>query len=399
MLPSAARHARPVLRPLAAAAAFALALTGASAPDAAQAQVTDSAPLRQHLVARRQALAAHPSPAPETLRAQVTAESRSGVRRLRIGEFQHLSDSDRDFAGYGLGAGSWDSAVAVLASAIADAFATQAALRGVPIDHLDVVVASYPDDPAVARTRTVSYPRNLTYEAHIDSPAGDAELEALRQAVERASPVFNLIAESQPLAHGEVFHTPSPAARDPNLPPGLRDFLVEKRAAILRRQARPSAPPPTARPGQPRTPSLVAHARIEPHTGLRQTRAAGFLFVHDSGLQEGGYDLATTTEQHQLGVLGTCLTHIFEIQAATRQVVLDSLELRLEAQLTPRSDGGARYRDIRYGIHVESPASTDEINALRDAVETVCPVYNLLKDPQDIRGVIVRGRYVPPAGA
>jgi len=35
--------------------------------------------------------------------------------------------------------------------------------------------------------------------------------------------------------------------------------------------------------------------------------------------------------------------------------------------------------------------------ALRQAVETVCPIYNLLKDPQTITGRIVRARYEPSA--
>ena len=37
--------------------------------------------------------------------------------------------------------------------------------------------------------------------------------------------------------------------------------------------------------------------------------------------------------------MGTCLTHIFEIQAALRQVTLDSLEIRVQGTLTPRIGG------------------------------------------------------------
>jgi uncharacterized OsmC-like protein len=98
--------------------------------------------------------------------------------------------------------------------------------------------------------------------------------------------------------------------------------------------------------------------------------------------------------------MGTCLTHIFEIQAAQRQVVLDGLEITVEGTLTPRGADPAtppRLRDVHYTVHITSPASAQEIDGLRQAVEAVCPIYNLLKDPQTITGQIVRARYEPPA--
>jgi hypothetical protein len=82
-------------------------------------------PLRSYLAAKREAIQAQSAKpgAPTAIHAKVTAESRSGVRRLRIGptgEFQYISDSGRNYAGYNLGAGSWDSLVGTLASAVAD---------------------------------------------------------------------------------------------------------------------------------------------------------------------------------------------------------------------------------------------------------------------------------------
>lgn len=335
----------------------------------------------------------------QTLEARVTAESRSGVRRLRIRDFQYLSDSGRDFGGYNLGAGSWDTEVAVLASAIADEFVIQAAAQKIPVDGIDVLFTSHPDDPTAEKARKVAYPRNLSYVAYIDSPATDAQLEALRQAVEKTSPVLNLISAGYPIPHGEIILKPSPATRDSELPPGLRDFLVEKRGAILRRDRRAATNPPKPY-------ALRAVATVEPATGIRTTRTGdgNFQIVHDSRKEFGGYGLAPTVEEHQIGVLGTCLTHIFEIQAATKQVVLDSLEVRVEGQLTPRIGSGAaqppRYQGIKYTVHIESPATAAQIDGLRQAVEATCPVYNLLKDGQAVKGSLVRGRYadkgVPP---
>ena len=94
--------------------------------------------------------------------------------------------------------------------------------------------------------------------------------------------------------------------------------------------------------------------------------------------------------------MGTCLTHIFEIQAALRQVRLDSLEIRVQGTLTPRIGAGTtnppRFQNVQFSVHVQSPASPQEIDELRKAVEAVCPIYNLLKDPKVIEGRIVRAR-------
>ena len=282
----------------------------------------------------------------------------------------------------------------MLASTVAGEFFTQVALTGVPLYAVDVVVTSRPDDPWTEKKHRVAYPRNLTYVADLDSPASECQLDDLRTAVERNSAVLNLIAEAQRIGHGEVVLTARPATRDPDLPPGLRDFLVEKRQAILHRQK-------AASKGEQQANALRAHARIEPNTGLHEARTGdrNFQLLHDSPGNQAGYGLAPSVEEHQLGVLGTCLTHIFEIQAATRQVVLDSLEVRVEGTLTPGVGPPARYRNVRYSVHVESPASRAEIDGLREAVEASCPVYNLLKDPQQIRGSVVRGRYTGEAAA
>jgi hypothetical protein len=43
---------------------------------------------------------------PVSLRASATAEGRSGARRIRVRDFQVLTDSPPDFAGYDLGPSS-----------------------------------------------------------------------------------------------------------------------------------------------------------------------------------------------------------------------------------------------------------------------------------------------------
>ena len=60
---------------------------------------------RAALLQRREAAKANGT-RPHILQAKVTAEGRSGVRRIRIRDFQIISDSGPDFAGYNLGPGS-----------------------------------------------------------------------------------------------------------------------------------------------------------------------------------------------------------------------------------------------------------------------------------------------------
>jgi len=372
-----------------------------AAPQVVSAEEAAS-PLRAYLAAKHDAIQAQSAkPAtPTAIHAKVTAESRSGVRRLRIGqtgEFQYISDSGRDYAGYNLGAGSWDSLVGTLASAVADEYIVQAAAQGVPLDGLDVVFTSIPE----RKSENLAYPNNLSYVAYIDSPATDAQLQALKRAVHEKSSAIDLVTRPQQVSHAEVEYIHSPASRDPKLPPGLRDFITEeKRPAVLARQVKPAAGKPKPAGPEP----LVARAHVEPHTGLRRTflgKDGYHQQLHDSAPELLGYALAPTVEEHLLGVTGTCLTHIFEVQAASRNVLLDSLELTVDGQVSPRFGSNvtspARFSDIRYKVRIESPASEQEIDALRQSVEATCPLYNLVKDEQKLEGSIVRGAYAEAA--
>jgi hypothetical protein len=261
-------------------------------------------------------------------------------------------------------------------------------LRKVPLDSLDIVFTSIPE----RKSETLSYPNNLSYIAY-----SAAELEALKKAVHENSSAINLVTKAQNVTHAKVAYKASPVIRDKNQPPGLREFLVEEKIpAVQGRRDRPrdaGAPPPAPRP-------LVAHTHVEPLTGLRQTYLGedGYhLQLHDSAPGLLGYGLAPTVEEHLLGVTGTCLTHIFEVQAATRNVALDLLELTVDGEVTPRFGKGvsspARFKNITYNVRIESPESEQTIDGLRQAVEDTCPLYNLIKDEQTLEGKIVRSVY------
>ncbi len=337
---------------------------------------------------------------PLKLTARVTAESRSGVRRLRIRNFQLLSDGPRSVAEFNLGPGSWPTVVGVLGSAVAQDFLIQAALKGIPLDALEVVFTSRPGAaPSPRRGATVTYPRNLIYTAYVVSPATDAQLEELRRTVEQASPVLNLVSQPQTIEHGKLFYTRTSSKREARTLQGLREFLAEKRTAF--QGARPPEGPDRSASGgaaQAGEPPLRAHIKVEGATGIRHIRTddSNFQIIHDSPRYLAGHNLGPIAEEHILGVMITCLTHIYENQAASQQVILDTLELDVEGKLTPRIGSAGsppRFTDVRYSVHIGSPEAKERIEELQRTVEATCPIYNMLKDAQEIKGTVVRGRY------
>lgn len=154
-------------------------------------------PLRDYLAEKLTAVNAmrHRTDEHLDIRATVTAEGRSGVRRVRIREHQVISDASRALAGYDLGPTAPELQLGALGSCLAHTFLIQAALAGIPIDAISVEVTgtvglragqTSPDEPPVV-------PQDLAYVAHIDSPATAEELDALRLAVERACPLYLLL--------------------------------------------------------------------------------------------------------------------------------------------------------------------------------------------------------------
>lgn len=335
---------------------------------------------------------------PLKLTASSTAESRSGVRRLRIRNFQLISDGARSVAEYNLGPGSWPTVVGVLGSAVAQDFLQQAALKGIPLDELEVVFTSRPGSATSANSgRRVTYPRDMAYTAYVVSPASDAELEELRRAVERTSAVLNLVSREHTIEHGRLVYSQTPAQRPGRTLEGLREFLAEKRLAA--QGAKPPEGPGRFEPAVVRTsgePPLRAHVKVEGGTGIRHIRTdtSNFQILHDNPRYLAGHNLGPLAEEHILGVMITCLTHIYEIQAAGKGLMLDALELEVEAVLAPRpgsTSAPPRFRDIRYTVHIASPEPKDKIEELQRAVEATCPIYNMLKDAQEIKGAVARG--------
>lgn len=167
----------------------------------------------------------------------------------------------------------------------------------------------------------------------------------------------------------------------------LNDYLAEKREAVLARNAAIEAG--TAQPLQ-----LKAHVRAEGRSGVRRLRIRDHQVISDSPPDFAGYNLGPSSPELQLGVLGTCVTHIFLIQAAQRQVPLQSLEVEVTGIIDPRGGSPGHEstpiwpHDIGYTVHIDSPASRADIDALFEAVQRSCPILNLLRNPQAIKAEV-----------
>ncbi len=80
-------------------------------------------------------------------------------------------------------------------------------------------------------------------------------------------------------------------------------------------------------------------------------------------------------------------------------VALDHVEVTVEAQIDQRA--GAPGHDvtlrephgITYTVHVQGAESDEALCRVHQAVERLCPILNLLRNPQAIRGSFWR----PPA--
>lgn len=169
---------------------------------------------------------------------------------------------------------------------------------------------------------------------------------------------------------------------------GLSEYLQAKGVGLrARRETREAAPE------EPR--SLTARVEAEGRSGVRRIRIRDHQILTDSGPDLAGYDLGATSVELQLGVLGSCLTHLFLIQAADRGIPLDAIEVEVSAQMDPRagqsgfSHGPFFPHDISYTAHVTSPAAPDVIASLYEAVEATCPILQLLVTPQRIGGHLV----------
>lgn len=371
-----------------------------------KAKLEQNAPsLRNHLKARKVALEAwNAIPAsdlqPVTLTANVTAKNRSGVRELRIREFHYIGDCGYAHGGQDSGVDTPTTAQAVFASDLADSYLNQAALLGIDIDSLTIEIHGQPDKEPTGR---VWYPRNFLYTIYIDSPASDAELEKLANLAEQNSAVATLVkAAVVPQLIIDQKSSPRERKVEGSTLASLREYIWGKRQALQASKAKAEAAKAqqsgkaAARQVAPKQGPWV---KVFPN-GVRQlTVNDKYLILHDNPAYLGGTNLGFTSIEGVLGILGTCITHISLGQAAERALDVDSISLTVEAEWDPRAGRkgfekvSIAPQNVRYTLHVKTPESAQTVKEWIEAVEKICPMYNLFKDTQTFEHRIVRGSF------
>lgn len=178
--------------------------------------------LAEYLTYKREAFRAlrtrilAPGYQPTRVHARVTAEGRSGVRRIRLRDHQVLTDSPSDFVGYDLGPSAPELALGALGSCLTHSYLIQAAVQDVALDSLEVEIVGQIDQRAgeAGHEATKREPHDIAYTVHIGTSASDAAVAALHEAVERLCPILNLLRSPQAIA-GVVRRAGSanPAAR------------------------------------------------------------------------------------------------------------------------------------------------------------------------------------------
>jgi uncharacterized OsmC-like protein len=138
----------------------------------------------------------------ERIEATVVSDDRTGVRKLRIRDWQFIGDSGPDFGGANLGPSSPELLCGVIGTCLAHTYLIGAAVLGVPVDRVVVRVSAENNDARFLGIETPdpAVPFNLT--AYVTLDASDASADAVaalhRYASERC-PLSNLIRTANPV--------------------------------------------------------------------------------------------------------------------------------------------------------------------------------------------------------
>jgi uncharacterized OsmC-like protein len=138
----------------------------------------------------------------ETISAECTASDLTGVRRIRIRDFQLISDSGPSFGGFSLGPSSPELLLGVLASCLTHTYLIGAANRGIPLDSVHVRFEAENNDARFLglETSDPDVPFGIRALVRLESQAPPGDLDALHAYVEKSCPLTRIVREPQSVA-------------------------------------------------------------------------------------------------------------------------------------------------------------------------------------------------------
>ncbi|GIK63230.1 MAG: hypothetical protein BroJett018_10240 [Chloroflexota bacterium] len=136
-----------------------------------------------------------PEKAVITLTASSKVAGITGARPTKMGESVMVTDAAPGLAGHALGPTAPEMLLGAVASCLVHTYLIQAALMNVPLDHIEIEIMGKLDMAGVVGLAYDKPPRlqDITYTAHVESPASGDDLRRLHEEVEMTCPVLNTI--------------------------------------------------------------------------------------------------------------------------------------------------------------------------------------------------------------
>lgn len=138
----------------------------------------------------------------ETVSATCVADDRTGVRKLRIRDWQFIGDSGPGFGGFSLGPSSPELLCGVISTCLTHTYEIGACLMGIPLDRIEVRVTAGNNDARFGGLETEDPATPFNLQAKVTLGAPDVPSERLAELHRYASancPLTNLIRGGAPV--------------------------------------------------------------------------------------------------------------------------------------------------------------------------------------------------------
>ncbi len=133
----------------------------------------------------------------ETISAECSASDLTGARRIRIRDFQLVSDSGPAFGGFSLGPSSPELLLGVLASCLTHTYLIGAAQRGIALDEVRVRFEAENNDAGFLGLTTAdpAVPFNIRARVSVRSKADKGVVEGLHAWARASCPLTKIVRE------------------------------------------------------------------------------------------------------------------------------------------------------------------------------------------------------------
>jgi uncharacterized OsmC-like protein len=138
----------------------------------------------------------------ETVSATCVADDRTGVRKLRIRDWQFIGDSGPGFGGFSLGPSSPEILCGVISTCLTHTYEIGAAMMGIPVDRIEVRVTAENNDARFGGLETEDPPTPFNLQAAVKLEASAASPERVAELHAYASancPLTKLIRQGAPV--------------------------------------------------------------------------------------------------------------------------------------------------------------------------------------------------------